>query len=97
MVANAGTGEVDARVLNRLAGHLDSATPEKIFQNPRNELFWRGRPGAAQHGFYLGVSGHPGSQECAQWHPDVKRPCNETVAGPFLTTVGTAGFEPATP
>jgi hypothetical protein len=28
----------DARVLNRLTGHLDSATRERVYQDPQNEL-----------------------------------------------------------
>jgi integrase len=27
----------DARVLNRLTGHLDSATRERVYQDPQNE------------------------------------------------------------
>jgi len=30
--------EQDARVLNRLTGHLDSATRERVYQDPQNEL-----------------------------------------------------------
>jgi hypothetical protein len=29
--------EQDARVLNRLTGHLDSATRERVYQDPQNE------------------------------------------------------------
>jgi len=28
----------DARVLNRLTGHLDSSTRERVYQDPQNEL-----------------------------------------------------------
>ncbi len=28
----------DVRVLNRLTGHLDSSTRERVYQNPQNEL-----------------------------------------------------------
>lgn len=56
----------DARVLNRLSGHLDSATRERVYQDPANERV-RAKAATARRAMrrYLREAGKDGSKEAA--------------------------------